>query len=134
MRSGRLRLTSPTFDYDVRTDKSDRPQVIDSYLTYADWAARMNHVLHPHSLYPASRLSLNEALRQHQRLPTLVSLRLAMPGETRLQAEHRYEWELQSFDKTDIRTWESLLQSPDLRWLDFREYQRELMNRLADRR
>ncbi len=129
-----LKLTGQPLSYEVRTDRAEREQVAVTYLNYADWAARLNHILHPHSLYPASRLSLNQALRDRNLLPTEVNLRFTMPEENRLRAEHRYEWQLQSFDKTDIRTWEALVQSDEIRWLDFREYQRALLNRLADRR
>lgn len=132
--SGRLQLLSRAISYDVKTETVEQPQVVDEYLQYADWAARLNHVLHPQSLFPAPRIALNQVLRERQRIPVEVNLRIAAPEEVRLKAEHRFEWKLQDFDKADIRNWEQIRESSDVRWLNFRDYQRELLASLADRR
>lgn len=126
--AGRLiRLSSPLMKYDVETSAAPDPGRIQQYLAYADWAARLNFVLHPGSTFPAPRLALNEALRGRGVLPVSVTLtnRSSMP--VTLRAEHKYHWELQQAEKAHIHKWERLLESKDLRWVGFHEYQQKLL-------
>jgi hypothetical protein len=103
------------------------------YLQYADWAARMNYVLHSRSLYPAVRLEVNRALLERELIPTEV--RLLLDGDVPLQikAEHTFEWELGSIDRSTIIRCEKARELNTTRWVDFREYQRMLAAQTAQR-
>jgi hypothetical protein len=128
----RLRLTAPLMSYDVRTARLAAPQLTEQYLTYADWAARLNFVLHPQATYPGPRLRLNASLRQKGLLPTTVELTSRADGDARvLRAEHRFEFDLQANDKTLINKWERLLESDLVQWVGFHEYQQRLIAGLA---
>ena len=120
--SNELRLVGEFLEYAVTTADVERPQIAEQYLTYADWTARLNYVLHPQSLFPAARLELNNALRAQQRLPVTVELNLPAAGGAQLRAEHQYSWELQSIDKRHISRWEQLIDSNKIEWLAFQEY------------
>lgn len=122
--SQQLRLTSPFLEYTVSTADVERPRVAEQYLSYADWTARLNYVLHTQSLFPAARLELNKALRAQQRLPVTVELILPAAGGAQLRAEHQYSWELQSIDKRHISRWEQLIASDKIEWLAFQEYRK----------
>ncbi len=123
----RLSLTAGPMRYDVQTARIEEAYLQEQYLAYADSAARLNFVLHPQSAYPAPRLQLNDSLRQKGLLP--VAVRLETQGDTRtvLRADHKFHWELQSSDKFHINKWERLLESDQLRWVSFREYQQQLL-------
>lgn len=125
--SGRLQMIGDYLSYDVETATIEQATLLDQYLAYADWACRLNYVLHPQSMYPESRLQLNDALRNRRRLPTRVSLTARVDGEVQLRAEHRFGWELHAFDKDQINKWERLLQSDQIRWVSFHEYQQQVI-------
>lgn len=124
---GKLILSSPRFTYLVDSQSPAMPECGTAYLNYADWAARLNHVLHPHSLYPEPRLQLNQALRAHQQIPAKVQLRVAFDKPLHLQAEHRFDWELLNRDRQDISHWEMLLKSDKLKEVSFPEYQKSIV-------
>ncbi|QDU37078.1 hypothetical protein Mal4_13810 [Maioricimonas rarisocia] len=125
--TGRLQMIGDYLSYDVQTAAIEQATLLDQYLAYADWACRLNYVLHPQSMYPESRLQLNDALRNRRRLPTTVSLTARVDAEIQLRAEHRFGWELHAFDKDQINKWERLLQSDRIRWVSFHEYQQQVM-------
>lgn len=127
----RLSLTSPSMSYQVRTARVDGSHRVEQYLTYADWAQRLNYVLHPHASFPAPRLALNESLRQKGLIPTRVDLVTRLDGELHLRAEHRFSWELLPEDKAHINKWERLMESEQVRWVSFPEYQDRVINGLA---
>ncbi len=128
----RLRLTAPLMSYDVRTARLAAPQLTAQYLTYADWAARLNFVLHPQATYPEPRLRLNASLRHKGLVPTTVELTSRADSEARvLRAEHRFEFELQAADKSHINQWERLLESDRVQWVGFHEYQQRMITGLA---
>lgn len=125
---GRLTLSSQFVSYAAETAKVERPGVVEQYLEWADWTARLNSVLHPQAaVTPEARVALNKALREHARIPTQVDLTISIEGETRLRAEHTYMWSLRSFDRDSIAKWEQTRNADDLRWVDLREYQRILV-------
>lgn len=124
---GRLKLMGDYLSYEVRTSRIPSAQSLERYLTYADWAARLNYVLHPQTLYPESRLALNRALRERQALPTTVDLRAEVGTQLHLRARHEFGWELQSYDKAQINKWERLLESSQVRWVTFHEYQQQVV-------
>lgn len=119
-----LSLVSPMLRYETETESVDRSLVIDQYLEYADWAARLNYVIHSGALFPEPRLALNQALRKRRLLPTEV--RLLLDGSVPLQfkAEHKFEWSLGTIDRSMIRRCEQDRDSEVTRWVSFREYQR----------
>ena len=123
----RLVLRGGVMDYDVQTAEAPDPQQVQQYLEYADWAARLNFVLHPGSSYPAPRLRLNDALRTMEVLPVSVELTSVAQESVKLQARHTFQWEFQSTDKSHIHKWTQLLESDDIRWVSFHEYQRRLL-------
>ena len=128
----RLSLTSPSMSYQVNTARVDGAHLVQQYLTYADWAQRLNYVLHPHATFPAPRLKLNESLRQKGLLPTRVDLVTRLDGELHLRAEHRFNWELMTEDKAHIHKWEQMLDWEKVTWVTFPEYQDRIISGLAE--
>lgn len=123
----RLRMNSEQIDYTVKTGASPKPEDAMKYLAYADWAARLNHILHPESLLPGPRLAVNAALRNRKRIPLTVELKARSDSDLHLQAEHQFSWELQANDKRLIGRWEKLMTSKEAVWVTFRDYQRRLL-------
>ena len=99
------------------------------YLEYADWTAKLNYLLHPRALFPAPRISLNQALKTRKLLPLKVELRDNSAGGFHLRAEHQYHWKLTGKDRDDILHWESLRTRGTLRRVKFAEYRRRLVSR-----
>ena len=125
----RLTLSGGGWQYDVTTAVPPDPAYVDAYLDYADAAAEVNFLLHPQSLYPSLRQTLNAELRRLGRLPIEVTLR-GQPGQPiALRAEHKYEWTLQSFDRSQIRRWDQLATDRSesaeggVRWLSIQDFQ-----------
>lgn len=125
--NGVLAMTGDPMSYQVKTEKSRVPESVTQYLDYADWTARLNYVLHPQATFPAPRLMLNQSLRKHGRLPTQVELVLQGTPEVRLQAEHAYSWELRAVDRQAIAQWNRQLESKELKWMTFHQYQQRLI-------
>jgi hypothetical protein len=123
----RLALAGGPMRYDVQTARVETAALVEQYLTYADSAARLNFVLHPGSAYPEPRLKLNASLREKGLLPIMVRLETRRAEKTALRADHKYQWELQASDKAHINKWERLLESDELQWVGFREYQQQLL-------
>lgn len=130
----RLSLASAAMRYDVETARIESENRIEQYLTYADWAARLNFVLHPRSTYPAPRVQLNASLREKGLLPVVVKLQTQGAAPGALRADHKFQWELQASDKAHINQWERLLESDQVRWSSFREYQQQLLADLNSQR
>ncbi len=125
---GQLIMTSPSFTYRVETRKWADPEQVEKYLTYADWTARLNAVLHPGSLFPEPRMALNAALRkQKDRMPISVELDLR-PNETmRLRAKHQWTQQLSDEDHARIARWEETLNSKTIKEIPFRNYQQAML-------
>ncbi len=130
----RLTLSSPEFGYDVDVIPTETPEITATYLDYADWAARLNAVLHPQAMLPRPRLALNRSLQKHAVLPTRVALRAGGSDSFHLRAEHEFSWQLRSIDKDLIRQWEDLASSEKVQWISIREYQRRLLAKANARR
>lgn len=128
-----LTLVSPLLRYEIETAKVDRPHVVRQYLQYADWAARMNYVMHSRSLYPSARLEVNRLLAERELIPTEVRLLLEGDVPLHLKAEHKFEWELGSIDKSQIRRCEKARTADSTHWLNFHDYQRTLRAETAQR-
>ena len=104
-----LSLTSPHITYTAKCSTPKQPQALSSYLRYADWTCKLNYVLHPQTLYPASRLKLNEALRAKEMMPVEVNLAIAGENPMQFKAEHEIHWQLDSKDRSYINDWERML-------------------------
>jgi hypothetical protein len=72
-------------------------------------------------------------LREHAVLPVSVELVSTTDRPVRLRANHKFQWELQSADKQHIHQWERLLESKQIRWVSFHEYQERLLADVARR-
>jgi hypothetical protein len=130
VRADSIKLTGESLMYDITTAAAPKDTAWETYLDYADWAARLNFVLHPKSLYPDSRLEVNRALRKARRLPVMVELSGRLDDrEIRLRAEHRYGWELQSIDRQFIDQWNTRRDAKDVKWVAIHEYQSLLVSR-----
>jgi hypothetical protein len=123
----RLTLSGTALSYSVKTAAVKSSPAVTQYLEYADWAARLNFVLHSHSNYPEARLKLNESLRRRGLLPTQVDLTLQQDEPVRLRVDHSYAWEFQPVDRQHIQRWEKMLESKQVRWMTFPEYQQTLV-------
>ena len=123
-----LDLNSPKLEYHVNCGTTPIPEAVNAYMNYADWTAKLNHVMHPRSLYPAPRMKLNESLRQHKVLPVKVQLRVDFDQPIVLQADHRFAWQLEKIDRESIQHWESKVNDPSLESLTFRDYQKAILN------
>jgi hypothetical protein len=123
-----LDLDSPKLEYHVNCGTTPIPEAVDAYMHYADWTAKLNHVMHPRSLYPAPRMKLNESLRQHKVLPVKVQLRVDFDKPMHLQADHRFAWQLGKIDRQSIQHWESKVGDPSFKSLTFRDYQKAILN------
>lgn len=121
---GTLVLTSPAITYRVETRKWEDLQQVDRYLTYRDWAARLNSVLHPENLFPEPRLAVNEALRkQKHRMPVTVELDRRPGSSGRLRAEHQITVGLTDDDHSRIVRWEAQQKSEQIQKVPLRRYQ-----------
>jgi hypothetical protein len=125
--AGLLSLAGGPVRYTVRATDPKRPGVANAYLDSADWICRLNYLLHPGVMLPESRLALNRALREKQRLPELVELRADAASPIHLRAEHSLHFELNSQERNWIHQWESQLKSKTLREVPLREYQRVVL-------
>jgi len=130
MRADSIKLTGESLVYDITTAAAPKDAAWEKYLDYTDWAARLNFVLHPKSLYPDSRLEVNQALRKARRLPITVDLVGRLDDrDLHLRAEHRYGWELQSIDRQFIDQWNTRRDAKDVKWVAIHEYQNLLVSR-----
>jgi len=123
----RLTLTGTEMEYSVVGQPVEAESIVNRYLEYADWAKRLNYVLHSHSSLPQARLKLNEKLRTRKMLPVVVELTLHLDPPVKFRAEHRYADKFQPNDRRLISQWERTLQSNKIRWMTFREYQQNLL-------
>lgn len=123
----KLQLSGTELQYDVIGQAVESEAAVHRYLEYADWAKRLNYVLHSQPSLPQPRLKLNERLREHSLLPLSVELTLHLDPPVRFRAEHRYADELKSNDRRLISLWEQRLQSDKVRWMTFRQYQQNLL-------
>lgn len=129
---GRLVLSADSFTYRVDTRKWDDVEQVDRYLTYRDWMARLNSVLHPEGLFPETRLAVHDALRrQKNRMPVRVELDRRPAISSRLRADHKLTVGLLNSDHDHIAQWEDLLKSPDVARVPLIRYQQ---NALVSRR
>ncbi|MCA8990520.1 MAG: hypothetical protein KDA88_00995 [Planctomycetaceae bacterium] len=121
-----LSLQGDLLSYRVDTANSPSAEFLGQYLEYANWAARLNYVLHPHAAYPTARLQLDDELRQRGLIPVVVELSANLDSPVQLKARHDYRV-IQSIDRQLIHRWEQQLDSEETKWLTFHEYQQKLL-------
>ena len=126
-----LTLASEHVTYSVKCAKIESRVRLDRYLEYADWMARLNYLLNPHSLYPASRLELNDALRRHQMMPIEVTQVLTIRDKRRWKARHKLISGFDDHDRNLISYWEQTLNRDEIRHTTFREYQQVVLGTVA---
>ncbi len=129
--SKHLKLDSPQYSYQVNCGKAQVEEATDEYLEFADWAARLNYVLHPRSQFPNPRLELNRSLRRRHLIPLNVKVNVAFDRPWILEARHRFEWGFQTQERQFIHHWEEQLENPDIKWVSFRDYQQTVLNAVA---
>ena len=122
-----LTLKSPRLSYIVDCQQVESSELLDAYLEYADQAARLNYVLYPDTLYPDPRLALNDVLRKQKQLPSRVQLKVDFDQPLRLQAEHRFSWQLSTYDRRYLNQWQRQMDGPEIEWVSFREYHRRVI-------
>jgi hypothetical protein len=126
----RLKLSSSEFSYQISCDDKIDAPLVDAYLRYADWMARLNYVLQAQML-PAPRIAVNTILHERGLLPYRVELHSGQPStknQMHLRAEHRFEWKLSTKDRETIYYWEELLQDPNLKHVTPQQFQTALMS------
>ena len=118
-----LSMTSEYYSYVVKTEPNLQPQIVRSYLRYADWTKQYNALLDPASIFPAPRLLVNQVLRKRGAMPLTVSLKHPGKNSLHLQSRHQIRWKLTDQDRAAIVFWQRFLAKPDLKWVTFQEFQ-----------
>ncbi len=124
----RLFLDSKPLTYEVRGQEGVQPEAVEAYLNYADWACRLNFVLHPQPVFPTARLELNQQIRKLKLFPVEVQLRAKFDKPLQLKAKHELSWNLDASDRSKIQHWESLLKDLKTQQLSLPEYQRAALS------
>ncbi len=123
-----LTLSSPSFTYRVETRKWNEADQVERYLTYADWTARLNFILHPNSLLPEPRIALNDALRNlKDHMPIIVELDLRPNDSLHLRAAHQLTRNLSEDDHRRIAKWDADRKSPSIKEVPFLSYQQAVL-------
>ncbi len=124
----KLTLQSPAFRYDIQCGQDTKSaEVLNVYLRYADWIARLNSVMNPQSFFPAPRIALNKTLRNRGLLPLKVELQVRSNPPFHVHAEHTIHWNLDRKDRSDIHHWETMLRSKDVKYVTFGEYRQTVL-------
>lgn len=127
-RSGILSLKSPSWKYVVTTREWADEEQREKYLTYTDWMARLNYILHPQSMFPEPRLAMNLELRKlTNRMPVSVQLDLRPDERIILRAEHQFVQNLGDSDRNLIMKWDEAVRNNTLRSLPLRKYQESIL-------
>jgi hypothetical protein len=107
--SPKLVMTSPLAEYHVECAAEGSREILQAYLEYADWAARLSFITRRQSMLPDVRLAVNEELRRRNLLPVKVTLitHTQVPKEIHYRAEHKFGWELNGYDKSTISHWDA---------------------------
>ncbi len=123
-----LMLVAPSWKYHVSVRPWNDEDQRQRYLTYCDWTARLNSILHPASKFPEPRMALNAKLRELENLmPVAVELDLRPDDSRILRAEHRFRQNLDDVDRSLILRWDTAAGSNRLKTLSFRRYQEAVL-------
>ncbi|HAW28432.1 MAG TPA: hypothetical protein DCY03_09990 [Planctomycetaceae bacterium] len=123
-KKNQLMLESKLINYRVQCVAPDQQASVENYLRFADWMARLNYVLHPYTLPPASRIALNEELRTRNLIPIEVDLQTHLDEKLHLRAEHKIHWKLDHKDRGLIHHWETLRKNKEVNTITIQEYLR----------
>jgi hypothetical protein len=110
-----LRMTSPFLTYEVECASSAAPAHVETYLNYADWAARLKCVTQAQSLLPEPRLAVNAALRRRRLLPIKVTLQSDQQNGLNVQAVHKFSWDLDGDNMAVIHHGEKQREARDMK-------------------
>ena len=113
---------SPFMKYQVHCDTAASPELLERYLNYTDWAARLNYVSYRTPYLPGPRLAVDERLRHWHVLPVKVEVQYLFENGPHLQAEHKFTWSLDGDNKAAISRWEQLSTARDVRRVDPDEF------------
>jgi len=122
-KQNKLSMKSKYYSYIVETKPNLQPQIVESYLRYADWTKQFNALLDEASIFPAPRLLVNEALRKLGAMPVTVSLEHPGKNGLHFRSRHQIRWKLTEPDRADIVFWQRLLAKKELKWVEFQEFQ-----------
>lgn len=128
----RLAFESKTLSYTVQYALDIPKERTAAYLSYADWMAKLNFMLHPETNLPFARMQVNATLLDRNWLPTEIAL--AAEGKPQFRAVHQFQWNLDAQDRRLIRTWETQLTGTEVRKVPFAEFQRAVQEREVTRR
>ncbi len=124
----RLRLEHERIRYVADCTQPPDVAILEQYLRYANMISELNSVLHPHSMLPGPRRALNQELLSRGLLPRTVQRQVRADVTSDLRVEHEWEWKLTDHDRQMIAGWERVLRKPELRSLDFRQFQQEVLS------
>jgi hypothetical protein len=110
-----LVLDSPFLTYQVHCDAAESAELLEKYLNYADWAARLNYVSYRTPYLPAPRLAVDERLRHWGMLPVKVEVQYKFENGPHVQAEHKFTWALDGDNKAAISDWEKMSTARDVK-------------------
>ncbi len=120
-----LKLSSKGVQYRVKTSSQAAPELMETYLKFADSTAQLNSVLYPRALLPAPRLFVNEQLRSRSLMPMVVELEITDGQPIHWRAEHEISSRFARLDREYIHHWESKIKNGSLRNVPFRQFQQE---------
>ncbi|MFN6108726.1 MAG: hypothetical protein ACK5EA_30265 [Planctomycetaceae bacterium] len=129
-----LKLSGTGAEYTLKCVVSESPEYARAYLDYADWAARLNYLLHENAPLPGPRLALDESLRRKGWLPLEVSMQGRSRNSPHLRAEHRYDWKLDAADRKLITKAENEIGQPKMKEVDFATFYQRIHTRNAQAR
>lgn len=123
----RVRMEHALMRYEADCATPPTGMTAKSYFDYADATAQLNAVLHPHSVWPAPRLQLNDEMRSREWLPRSVRRQINGARTSDLRAEHEWEWKLNDHHRQMISKWDRQLRGENVRKLEFRQFQQEIL-------
>jgi hypothetical protein len=129
-----LILDSPFVKYTVKCAPADSPELLNAYLNYADWAARLNYVSYRTSSLPDPRLAVNKRLRHWGMLPVSVELQVKLENWAQMRADHKFTWELVGDNKTFISHWDKMSTARDVKRVHPDEFFKPPIKQAANRR
>ncbi len=129
-----LTLDCPFLTYQVKCSPAPSPELLEAYLNYTDWAARLNYVAYRTSSLPDPRLAVNERLREKGMLPVKVELKYKIEDGPHIQAEHKFIWALDGDNRKTISHWDKMSTARDLKRLAPDEFFEQPIKQANDRR
>jgi hypothetical protein len=130
--SPKLVMSSPLVEYQVECAPETPPDVVMSYLEYADWVAKLSVVARRQAILPDVRMAVNDELRRRNLLPLKVTLLTRVPNGIHYRAEHKYRWKLNDYDKKTMSLWDAKAADKSIKsvtWEKFLESTLQTANR-----